>query len=201
MAKISTTYPEYNFAKNVGYGTAEHQQALQEHGICPEHRKSFRPIQKIIRQSSQSDSIDNIPAPDYAANTSSNVDQPDSVKNTPSTTSNSTGKGQTAELIIAEHLEALDHTIIAHNFRTKTYEIDLISIQDQTIFFTEVKYRKSNHSGTTLEQITPQKHQQMQYAAQLFLAQHPEFAALQPQLAAGTVSGDSFNFEEWFAIQ
>ena len=33
--------PEYAFHKNKGYGTAEHIQAIKEHGLCPIHRKTF----------------------------------------------------------------------------------------------------------------------------------------------------------------
>lgn len=34
-------YPQYGFARNMGYGTAEHIEALRRHGPCPIHRKSF----------------------------------------------------------------------------------------------------------------------------------------------------------------
>lgn len=41
-------YPQYGFAKHKGYGTAEHMAALQAHGACPEHRKTFRPIAELL---------------------------------------------------------------------------------------------------------------------------------------------------------
>jgi ribonuclease HII len=34
-------YPQYGFAKNKGYGTAEHIAALKKYGPCPIHRKTF----------------------------------------------------------------------------------------------------------------------------------------------------------------
>lgn len=34
-------YPQYNFAKHKGYGTAEHIRLLKEHGPCPIHRHTF----------------------------------------------------------------------------------------------------------------------------------------------------------------
>lgn len=34
-------YPEYGFARNKGYGTAEHIAALKKYGACPIHRKTF----------------------------------------------------------------------------------------------------------------------------------------------------------------
>ncbi len=41
MLEYDKQYPEYGFAKNVGYGTAEHIEALKKYGPCPIHRRSF----------------------------------------------------------------------------------------------------------------------------------------------------------------
>lgn len=41
MAEMDKLYPEYGFARNKGYGTAEHIEALRRLGPCPEHRRSF----------------------------------------------------------------------------------------------------------------------------------------------------------------
>jgi ribonuclease HII len=41
MADYDILYPEYGFAKNKGYGTAEHIAALKKFGPSPIHRKSF----------------------------------------------------------------------------------------------------------------------------------------------------------------
>ena len=41
-------YPEYGFATHKGYGTAAHLAALQNHGACPWHRKSFAPVSRLI---------------------------------------------------------------------------------------------------------------------------------------------------------
>ena len=42
-------YPQYGFAGHKGYGTAEHLAALRQHGACPQHRKSFRPVAEVLR--------------------------------------------------------------------------------------------------------------------------------------------------------
>lgn len=34
-------YPQYNFAKHKGYGTAEHMEAIRKYGMCEVHRPSF----------------------------------------------------------------------------------------------------------------------------------------------------------------
>ena len=41
MMEYDARYPEYGFAKNVGYGTAEHIEALKKYGPTPIHRRSF----------------------------------------------------------------------------------------------------------------------------------------------------------------
>lgn len=41
MKEASKIYPNYNFAKNKGYGTLEHRNALKIHGISKFHRISF----------------------------------------------------------------------------------------------------------------------------------------------------------------
>lgn len=42
MQKLHLSYPQYNWKANKGYGTLEHRLAIQEHGICEHHRKSFK---------------------------------------------------------------------------------------------------------------------------------------------------------------
>lgn len=44
MSDLSEKYPNYHFEKHVGYGTAAHKKAIQDFGLTPEHRCSFKPI-------------------------------------------------------------------------------------------------------------------------------------------------------------
>lgn len=41
MTRLSAQYPEYNFAQNKGYASKEHIQAILDHGLCLEHRRTF----------------------------------------------------------------------------------------------------------------------------------------------------------------
>lgn len=41
MRDYDKAYPEYGFARNKGYGTKEHIEAIKKYGLCPIHRKSF----------------------------------------------------------------------------------------------------------------------------------------------------------------
>ncbi|MBO7477802.1 MAG: ribonuclease HII [Salinivirgaceae bacterium] len=42
MKQIDKEFPNYNWAKNKGYPTADHRAAIEKFGITPYHRKSFR---------------------------------------------------------------------------------------------------------------------------------------------------------------
>jgi len=48
MAELDRRHPGYGWARNAGYGTAEHQAALASLGVTPVHRRSFAPIRKIL---------------------------------------------------------------------------------------------------------------------------------------------------------
>jgi ribonuclease HII len=47
IAHLATDYPQYDLIHNQGYGTPRHRQGLQQYGISPLHRRSFRPIRLI----------------------------------------------------------------------------------------------------------------------------------------------------------
>lgn len=47
MDKLGKKYPQYNFSKNKGYGTKEHQDAIKKHGLSDIHRKSFN-LEKFL---------------------------------------------------------------------------------------------------------------------------------------------------------
>lgn len=178
MINLAAQYPGYGFDKHVGYGTAQHRAALAELGPCPEHRLSFRPLQA------------------FAPNQPSKSLAP-SCCNFNSTTT----KGHVAESAVKSFLETQSHTLIAQNFRTKAYEIDLITTKDRKIYFTEVKYSRSHcREGSPLVRITPEKQQRMTFAATAFLKTHPKFQSYAPQLAVAAVSGDNFQVEAWFPL-
>lgn len=44
MALAESEWPGYGFARNSGYGTSEHLEALRRLGPCPIHRFSFGPV-------------------------------------------------------------------------------------------------------------------------------------------------------------
>ena len=46
MKEMSIKYPEYQFEKHKGYGTALHRELIKKYGYCPIHRKTF--LKKIL---------------------------------------------------------------------------------------------------------------------------------------------------------
>jgi ribonuclease HII len=49
MVEIAEKYQGYGFEKHVGYGTKQHMDAMKELGICNIHRRTFAPVQALIR--------------------------------------------------------------------------------------------------------------------------------------------------------
>ena len=47
MVALAEEEPEYHFERHKGYGTCSHQTALSQHGACPQHRLSYKPIKNL----------------------------------------------------------------------------------------------------------------------------------------------------------
>lgn len=50
MIELAEQYPEYRFASHKGYGSAQHRQALEQHGVSPVHRRTFAPIARLLEK-------------------------------------------------------------------------------------------------------------------------------------------------------
>ena len=49
MMKLHEAYPQYGWNRNKGYGTAEHRRAIEIHGLCEHHRKSFNIVPQQLQ--------------------------------------------------------------------------------------------------------------------------------------------------------
>lgn len=49
MRELDSDFPDYGFAKHKGYITKAHTEALQAHGPCIEHRRSFANIAALLQ--------------------------------------------------------------------------------------------------------------------------------------------------------
>lgn len=50
MVDLAQQHPGYGWDRNAGYGTREHLLALQNLGVTPHHRRSFKPVHNILYQ-------------------------------------------------------------------------------------------------------------------------------------------------------
>jgi len=50
MLALDKIWPGYGFAKHKGYPTKMHIQALEKLGVTPIHRRSYKPVQKVLNR-------------------------------------------------------------------------------------------------------------------------------------------------------
>lgn len=50
MRQMDQEVPQYRFSQNMGYGTKEHLQALEQYGATKYHRKSFSPVKNVLER-------------------------------------------------------------------------------------------------------------------------------------------------------
>jgi ribonuclease HII len=48
MEVLDKEFPQYGFAKHKGYPTKAHFAAIEEHGVISEHRRSFKPVKRVL---------------------------------------------------------------------------------------------------------------------------------------------------------
>ena len=205
MAKLDAVYPEYGFGKHVGYGTAAHQKAMEEFGLTPEHRCSFRPVREIAENKTTAK-----PKNATRLETTAKLKTSNEPKITTKQLGDQGGQmiankitskqlGDQGEQVVVDYLEASGHEIVARNYKTKLFEVDIISQRGRVLYFTEVKFRGSNDFGAGLDFIDKKKQEKMRLAVAGFLATHPEYADFTPILAVAAV-GKDFKLEEWFEL-
>lgn len=181
MAELDAVYPKYGFGKHVGYGTAAHQKAMEEFGLTPEHRRSFRPVREIAENKITTKQLGDQDGQMIANKITSKQ------------------LGDRGEQVVVDYLVTAGHEIVARNYKTKLFEVDIVSRKDRALYFTEVKYRGSNDFGAGLDFIDKKKQEKMRLAIAGFLATHPEYADFTPILAVAAV-GKDFKLEEWFEL-
>ena len=199
MTSLAEVYPGYGFESHVGYGTAAHRAALAKLGACPEHRTSFKPVAELVSDFGGVPQVTTevrYARPPRRRAGATSVRQ----KRIP-TQATSKSLGDRAESIVADYLRTQGHRILARNHKTPFYEIDIVSTMGDKIYFTEVKYRKSELRGSALSMIDKKKLQQMTFAAESFLQFSPSLRQnFSPLLAAASVSGTNFTLNDWFVL-
>ncbi|MBU1311509.1 MAG: ribonuclease HII [Gammaproteobacteria bacterium] len=50
MQALHQAHPQFGFADHKGYPTAFHLAAIAQHGVLPQHRRSFKPVRLVLEQ-------------------------------------------------------------------------------------------------------------------------------------------------------
>jgi putative endonuclease len=87
--------------------------------------------------------------------------------------------GQSGERVAADYLKAHGHRVLATNVRRREGEIDLVTLDVDTLVFVEVKLRRSDAAGEAVEALTVAKQRRMVALATAYVAEHPELPAKQ----------------------
>ena len=178
MSNLNDVHPEYGFGSHAGYGVAKHRAAINEFGVTPEHRLSFAPLAKYRNQDLSQLAVPN--------NDKAKISTTKSI-------------GDKAESVVADFLKTKGHVIIERNWRTKFCEIDIVSQKDDTVYFTEVKYRKNAQQGGGFAAITKTKLRQMKFAAEFFALKH-DLRDTNLRLSVADVAGSNFLMGEWLEL-
>ncbi len=163
LAKDSK-YQKYQFNKHVGYGTSLHCQMLDKYGVSDIHRRSFKPIAKLLNQKEKKKDI----------------------------SGTAKDKGNWGEQIALEHLTKQNYQLLAQNWRTKLFEVDLVMQKDQVIYLVEVKTRKNNDFGGGHLAIDKSKIEKLKLAAGAISQKHPDKTI---EMLAVIVTGDDQDYQ------
>ena len=159
--------------------------------------------QKIIRNPrkvAQDFSVDITPVDSVGTEDVTQIDLPNTV---PETKKLATTRqiGDRGEQAAADWLTADGHEIIVRNWRTRYCEIDIVSVKDDVLWFTEVKYRKNDDFGGGLGAITAKKQRQMRFAAEVFIAKQPQYEGCDMRLVAVAVEGNPLTVRERVVLE
>ena len=152
MEALDREYPMYGFARHKGYGTKEHMEAIERYGLSPVHRKSF--CKKFLEGTASILPDDGFfpkdSAPLFPVRDTRRI-------------------GSHYEERAARYLRERGVCILVKNFRTRFGEIDLIGRDKEFIVFFEVKYRRNDNWGFSLEAVDEKKQAKIKKTAEYFL--------------------------------
>jgi len=220
MTEQHSIYPHYGFNSHVGYGTQKHRKAIEEYGITPLHRLSIAPLKKYaITQNSDYSGPSSVSGATGETQLRSRHDEVvrkefmrkrlkggigwrggvkrQKYDNEVALTTKVIGDaGEDAAVL---YLKKKGHAICDRNWKTKYCEIDIVSLCDDTLYFTEVKYRKKADQGGGMAAITPKKLCQMKFAAEYYMI-HNNLENVQPRVAVAEVAGHEYSVQQWLTV-
>ena len=105
-------------------------------------------------------------------------------------TKDKTEIGQRGEEAAARFLYSQGFEILARNWRSGQYEIDIVARKESVIHIVEVKCRKANSLTTPYEAATPKKYRSLVCATQRYIEQNRVDCEVQLDLIAATHNPD-----------
>ena len=148
MLRYHTRHPQYGFANNKGYGSTQHLEALSEHGPCPLHRRTFRPV--AIEEGIEADGSLSL----FGSGSPADI-------------------GARGEAAAAEYLERKGYRILERRLRIAGAEVDLIARSDDgCVVFVEVKSSAQKNSYRPEARVGIDKQTHLKRAATYYLRSH-----------------------------
>lgn len=144
MEQLDCDHPDYGFAQHKGYPTPEHLAALQRLGPSPEHRRSFEPVRRVLGQTTFFPQGETMP----------------------------TLSGARGEALARLYLERIGHRIMETDYRCGRYQIDIVSLDDDTLVFVEVKTSSTYIADRSTDIVSHPQRRRIAQAARAFLANY-----------------------------
>ena len=183
MCECDARYPEYGFAAHKGYGSAAHLAALDAHGPCPLHRRSFGPVAALVAEPRSElflsfeeglydcanlaelerlgqlvkEAAEDLTADELAALRGVYREQRDRLGDI----------GRRGEEAAAAYLEERGYRIQVRRYRAVGGEIDLVAEDRDELVFVEVK--ASQRASRPEQRVNRAKRQRLTRAAQHYL--------------------------------
>lgn len=213
MCACDARYPEYGFAAHKGYGSAAHLAALDAHGPCPLHRRSFAPVaariaaprselfrsfEEGIYDCAQLAALEKLGQLVKAAADELTADELTALRGVYRTQRDKLGDiGQRGEAAAAAYLEERGYRIRARRYRAAGGEIDLVAEEGGELVFVEVK--ASQRASRPEQRIDRVKQQRLTRAAQHYIQHCAADAACRFDVLAVWLRGADAAIEHWLA--
>ncbi len=154
MEQMDGVFPEYGFAKHMGYGTPQHLQALATYGPCPIHRLTFAPVREaFLRHQGTVQAAGDAPS-------------------TPVRADARHAQGLRGEDVAVAALVAKGYRLLERNWRVRAGEIDAIMADGDVLVFVEIRSRSDLDSGAALlaaaDSVNGRKRNRLRYLAQVY---------------------------------
>ena len=188
MLERERQYPQYGFGRHKGYGTHQHLYALQQHGLCPLHRRSFRPVARLVDKRRSSEFVI---FRKRLENSRSHGELERSGRRIRSVRDQLSVQelqdlrriykvrlrdlddvGKRGESAAADFLTARGYEVLERGYRGSGGEIDLIAQGGDCLVFVEVKSSREGSWGHPEERVTRAKRKHLIRAAKHYLLEN-----------------------------